>query len=79
MPALMRWHVARVVIELDVEQALGDRPVGEVVDALEALPPPADELAGVEELFGGDLGLGPVPPWAALLRAAELTGRERTF
>ena len=42
----------------------------------EAAPFAADQLSGVEKPFGRDLGLGPVPPGAALLGAAELVGSE---
>ncbi len=71
--------VAVTVGELDPEKVLRDRTLGEVVDALEALTPAADELTDVEEPFGSDLGLAPVPPRSALLGPTELSSRERTF
>ena len=40
----------------------GDGPLGQVVDALEAPPLTADQLADVEQPLRRDLDLGPVPP-----------------
>ncbi len=52
--------------------------LGQVVDACEATPLAADERPDVEQPFGGDLGLGPVPPRTALLGAAQLVRGQGT-
>ena len=66
--------LARFVAELGAEDLSWDGTLGQVVDALETLAFAADKLADVQEPLGGDLGLAPVPPGPALLRAAELPG-----
>lgn len=68
---------ARGVVEVVVEQRLGDGALGEVVDPLPAAAFGADHVAGVQQPLHGDLGLGPVPPLAAVATAAQLGGGER--
>ena len=57
--------------------ASGHGALGEVVDPLPAAALRAHHLAGVQQPLHGDLRLGPVPPRAAVLGAAELGGGQR--
>ena len=65
--AATRYDGALLVAPVLLASARRDGPLGQVVDALEAAPLAADDLADVEQPLGGDLGLGPVPPRTALL------------
>ena len=80
-PAAATSRVARIArrIHSCARQLGRDGALGQVVDALEAAPLAADELADVEQPLGRDLGLGPVPPGPTLLGPTELVGGERTL
>ena len=56
-----------------------DGALGEVVDPLPAAPLGADHLAVHQGPLDGDLRLRPVPPLPAVLRAAQLRGRQRAL
>jgi hypothetical protein len=67
------------VVQLVMEQGLGDGALGEVVHALPAAALRAHHLAVHQRALYGHLGARPVPPLAGLLRAAQLRGREGAF
>ena len=61
-------------------QQLGrQHALGQVVHPAPAGPADAGDLAGVQQPLHGDLGVGPVPPGAALLGPAQLGGRQRAL
>ena len=66
------WSLSSIVQELG-----RDRPLGELVDASPAAARDADDLAGVDQVLDGDLGLGPVPPRPAPRRSAEIAREQR--
>ena len=61
------------------EQLDRDDPFWQVVDAPPAGPPRADDQANAQHPLHRLLGLGPVPPGAAVLGAAELGRVERAL
>ncbi|GAA3504043.1 hypothetical protein GCM10019016_111560 [Streptomyces prasinosporus] len=67
------------VVQFVVQQGLGDRALGEVVDPLPAAALDAHHLAVHQRALDGDLGAGPVPPVAGALGAAQFRGRERAL
>ena len=79
-PAAMHQpHRALLVAPVLGQEVGRDGPLCQVVDPGEAAPLAADQFADVEQPLGGDFGLGPVPPRAALLGSAELVGRQRAL
>lgn len=60
------------VVQLVMEQRLWDRPLRQVVDPLPAAPLDHHHLAVHQRPLDGDLPVGPVPPLALVLRAAQL-------
>ncbi len=63
-----------VVVEIARHRALG-----QVVHPLPAAPPHAHHVAEHQRPLDRDLGVAPVPPGAAVLRAAEVGGGQRAL
>lgn len=67
------------VAQIVVQQRIRNGPLGQVVDPLPAAPLGAHHLAVHQGPLDGDLGRRPVPPLAAVLRAAQLGRRQRAL
>lgn len=67
------------VVQLVMEQWAGDRAFGQVVHPLPAAPLRAHHLSVHQRPLDRDLRRRPVPPLAAVLRAAQFGGRQRAL
>ena len=70
---------AFLVAQFVPSHLVGNGPLDQVVDALKPPALAAHQITDVQQPFGRDLDLGPVPPRAALLGPTQLLSRQRAL